>query len=334
MNKCLFIATAVVAALMVVSCSKEPKVKYVTETLTLGHEGWISTNESDVESTDTKTFLANNASSGKESTNNAVYEIRWGSVKAGKTGIDTYVYVFDNENDRYQFIFDTPTDVNHSSTRDFVCDNWIAGRNKKFVIWTGTGSTTDAVLSDNYLVTGSTLQLRNSQSINNTSSFAQTVNITVMRSDKDDQLRSVFGYLRFTNPKRQYNGAYLDKGAAIKQVDIKTKNNDGIAGQVRIDYSGADPTVQFEPGATLSSTITVTTRVKDKDQEVGYVYVAMLPGTYKDLVLHIYTVKGAQGNPVDDTDFYVIAQDDIVIERGKYTDIGTLPTASLAPPAS
>lgn len=276
---------------------------------------------------DTRTYLVNGS------------EIRWTSATTDKV-----INVFDNLGKKHSF---TSNSTSPETVRSFT-GTVTSGAKPKYVLWSGklknddntvlvetTGGlgsesvgyggtasleTKSALLAEKVRFSGSCLAVNPNQTINYQNSFVHDGNIAVMK-EGDECLKSVFGYLRYRVPV-----SALGDYATIKSVKITAEEN--IAGQVEIDYSGDEPIASIV--ANGSKSITVTTRWQSKSPahyEHG-LYFAILPvGTYHNVQLEITTFSGAADsqNAATNKPFTIYCRGEVVVERGKYTDLGTLP---------
>ena len=285
-----FISLAI-AAIASLSCTKElraAKGDFITKTLEVGFE------DSEPAS---KTYLVNNA------------QIRWSS-----SGTDKIIYVFDQDNKRYDF---TSTASSASATRSFSCDTWPTTAKVKMVLWSGKSSANEKSVLNGWTLSGESLAIKTTQSPSMSSSFDATTGIAVMKPG-DAKMRSVLGYLRYSI------GKFPDgSSAAIKSVTVSA--DEDMAGKITIDYSGNDPVASLVPGGGVKSII-ANTRYANKNgvtYEPGYVYVGMLPGTYHNVKLTI-TAFAADPTTKDAATiepFTVSLNNDLVIVRGKFTAV-------------
>ncbi|MBO4475918.1 MAG: hypothetical protein J5737_04270 [Bacteroidales bacterium] len=270
-------------------------------------------------------------------------EIRWSSA-----GIDKVIYVFDSAGNKNVF---TSTSTTAEAVRTFtgtITDNSTI----EYVLWTGKSSGSDKselvktpggagtetvtsggsasftkteLLPEASIFSGTTLALPATQTVNNYNSFAANANIAVMKAG-DSCLKSVFGYLRYRIPLSN-----VDNYATIKSITISA--DEDIAGRVEINYTGDEPVATIV--ANGSKTVTVNTRWQTNSPahyEPG-IYFAVLPvGTYHNVSIEITPL--AYGTSTDSTatkdPFTIYCRGDVVVERGKYTDLGTLPIAESA----
>lgn len=276
---------------------------------------------------DTKTYVV----SGKE--------IRWTS-----SGIDKVIYVFDSSGKKNVF---ESASTKTEAVRSFS-GTVSQGTRPKYIIWTGRSKNNDNTVltessgglgSENITSGGSAsldtkaglaepvvkfsgtcLEINPVQTITNQNSFVTDGNISVMK-EGDECLKSVFGYLRYRIPV-----SALGDYATIKSIKITADEN--IAGQVEIDYSGEEPVASVV--ANGSKSITVNTRWQTRSPahyEPG-LYFAILPvGTYHNVSIEITTFTGAATSQDAPTNkpFTIYCRGEVVVERGKYTDLGTLP---------
>lgn len=276
---------------------------------------------------DTKTYVAGGS------------EIRWTT-----SGIDKVIYVFDSSGKKNVF---ESASTKAEAVRSFS-GTVTSGTKPKYVIWTGKNKNDDnTVLAEstgglgsetitsggsanldtkagiaNPMVkfSGTCLAINPVQTITNQNSFVTDGNISVMK-EGDECLKSVFGYLRYRIPV-----SALGDYATIKSIKITA--DEDIAGQVEIDYSGEEPVASIV--ADGSKTITVNTRWQTREPahyEPG-LYFAILPvGTYHNMSIEITTFTGAATSQDAPTNkpFTIYCRGEVKVERGKYTDLGTLP---------
>ena len=291
MKKIFAFAACAVALAAVVSCNKEiSSVPVTTKTLTLGFEERLP---------DSKTY---------------VQSVDAGTIYWGTTSQDKIIYVFDAAGTKYNFV---STATAAEATRTFTCDTWPVDAEAGFVVWSGktaTGSSPDATTVSGNTISG--LSLPATQNISNAHSFAGNANIAVMKPG-DSVLRNAFGYIRYTVPE-------VEGYAAIKAVAIEADEN--LAGNVEIDYSGSDPVATVVSGGSKSAS--ATTRFKNGYQAATY-YLIVPAGTYHNFKITITPfANGADRtdqNAASGTPFTLSAKNAVVVERGKYTDAGTLP---------
>ena len=224
-------------------------------------------------------------------------QVRW-------TSGDKTIYVFDTDGQKNTFNSTDPAGITKEFKGTISENSEISS-----VIWTGVSSN-DKCTFENGIFSGSSLKVKNPQNINNTNSFDNTCNIAVMKLG-DDVLRNVFGYIKYTVPTVEGGTA-----GAIKSVTFSA--DEPLAGLVQIDYTGDVPVATIVDDAA-SKTLTVNTRVKNGALEAGNVYAVLPVGTYTNFNIKV-TLP-------DDTSFDLPASDPVIIERGKYTTAGTLPTS-------
>lgn len=266
-------------------------------------------------------------------------KIRWSTNSRDKR-----IYVFDSKGGKSTFTSDASA---IEDVRTFT-GSITSGSEVKYILWHGS-DTDDVVLTDTSsgagtetisaggsatletkadlmppvtAFTGSCLTLASVQKISNGHSFAADSNISVMK-EGDTCLKSVFGYLRYRIPAMAVGG----KHAAIKSVTVQA--DEEMAGQVIIDYNGNEPVASIVSG---TNAITVNTRWKDNYYEEGLYLIVIPAGTYHNMSIIITpfaeasdTQSAAAGEP-----FTIYCRGEVVVERGKYTDLGTLPVAKPA----
>ena len=255
------------------------------------------------EQPEVKTYLKNDESGA----------IMWSGTAAN----DKVVYAFTSTGEKFPF---TSTSETSEPTRSFTCANWPGGK-WTYAIWTGVTADRDSCELCNGIFTGNTLQLSDSQTMHNSASFNHSGNISVMKPT-DAAFRNVFGYLRFTLPTYPN----LQSCSAIKSVQFTADEN--VAGDVHIDYSGADPVATIIDNANASKSITLNARLKGSDgYEAGIVYMILPPGTYHNarLTLTPFTSEPLTANATTGEPYTLDFDGDVVVYRGQYTEVGLLP---------
>ncbi|MBO4476397.1 MAG: hypothetical protein J5737_06730 [Bacteroidales bacterium] len=246
-----------------------------------------------------------------------------GTIWWGTTGADKVIYAFDSSGNKKAF---TSSSTQAEAVRAFTCSSW-SGGDWKFAIWTGKTSDYDNCILSGSVFTGNSLEVKNPQTVSNSKSFDNTANIAVMKPS-DGVLRNVFGYLRFNLPV--YPGT--TDISAIKSVELTTKEN--VAGNIRISYSGSEPVTSIISNGSKS--LTLNTRWKDNGPtgyEAGVVYMVLPAGTYHNAKLTItpFAEMPTSKNAATGETLSVNFSGDLVIERGKYADCGTLPYKEKTP---
>lgn len=287
MKKMLILSCLSLAVMSVMSCNKEPDVAPVSGkqiTLSVGFEDQVSVDAPHQAAT--KTYLKNQSA------------IEWGS-----NGADKIIYVFDSKGKKNAF--DAPTDAPTSATRSFT-GTISEGSEIAYVIWTGSSASYDKCTISDGVISGSSLVVKNPQTVNNANSFDNGANVAIMKPG-DTALRNVFGYIKYTVP-------VIEGGTtgAIKSVTFSAA--EPLAGAVEVDYAGTDPVATVVGNGSKS--LTVNTRVRN-GLEAGTYYAVLPVGTYTDFKITV-TLP-------DDTSFDLPVSDPVTIVRGKYTTAGTLP---------
>lgn len=249
-----------------------------------------------------------------------------GTIWWGTANQDKVIYAFDSSENKYSF---TSTSTTAEPTRSFTCDSW-SGGDWKMVVWTGLVEANDHSSLSGSVISGSSLKVMNPQKVNNSKSFDSRANIAVMKTG-DTALRNVFGYLRFTLPSYPIPGE--TRISAIKTVTLNADEN--VAGNISIDYSGADPVATVVSNGSTS--LTLNTRWKGSGPtgyEAGVVYMVLPPGTYHNASLTIvpFTAEPTTQDAATGAEFTVDFVGDVVIRRGQYTDCGTLPASEAQAP--
>lgn len=235
-----------------------------------------------------------------------------GAIWWGTGSLDKVLFVFSESDAKYNF---TSESTQAEAVRTFSCDTW-GGGDWKYAVWTGRSAAADNCSVSGSVISGSTLRVVNPQTATNSNSFNNTANITVMKP-QDTAMRNVLGYLRFTIPT--YPGSTL---AAIKSVQLSA--DEDVAGNISIDYSGADPVASITADGT--NTLTLNTRWKDTGYEAGLAYMVLPAGTYHNAKLTVtpFSETPSAENAATATPYTVYFNSDLTITRGRYTDCGTL----------
>ena len=292
MKKIIAFAAFAAALVAAVSCNKEQSTGITTvKTISLGFEDRLA---------DTKTF---------------VKDPQAGTVWWGASTVDQIIYVFDADCNKYNFESASTTP---EAVREFSCATWPVEAQQGFTVWSGklaSGNSADATTVDGDVISG--LVIPPTQYNDHASSFAYNVNLAVMKPG-DSSLRNVLGYIRYTIPDV---GGY----ASIKNVSITA--DEYLAGPLQVDYSGSDPV------ATITGTgqKTVTADVNfNGGYEPGSYYLAVAPGTYHNLKITITpfaeNADRTQKNAMAAAPFTLSAKGDVIVERGKFTEAGELPS--------
>ena len=324
----LSIATAVIA---LSACSREDDRPGSTENgnsivITAGFEEQAPASRTP----DTKTYLSGDGT-----------RISWSSDSRDKR-----IYVFDSKGGKNTF---TSSSTSPEAVRSFS-GSITAGSEIKYVLW--HGYTDNTVLTENAggvgtesvtpggsatwetkadlvppatVFSGSCLTLPSIQEITNQNSFERYSNFSVMK-EGDTCLKSVFGYLRYRIPLSR-----IDNNATIRRIKITA--DEDIAGQVEIDYTGADPVAKIVSGGSKSITVNTRWQPNAPQRYEPGLYFAIIPaGTYHNMEIEITAFSGGastQDAPTNEP-FTIYCRGDVLVERGKYTDLGTLPVSKTA----
>ena len=152
------------------------------------------------------------------------------------------------------------------------------------------------------------VNIQATQQIGTTNTFAFRTNVAIMKKG-DKALRSVCGFIRFTIPD------------GIQSVAFHADQS--LAGNIQIDYTGADPITTIVEDGNQSQDLTVNMYYRNNDHYEGGTLFAVVPaGTYSGFTI---TVTPASGTP-----FTLATSRDVTIVRGKYTDAGNLPSSAPA----
>lgn len=349
MTNHILIGITAVLAIPLIACTREERQPEAPSgdsiTLSLGFEQPTSTGPS----AETKTYVLSDG-----------HTVSWASTNNSGGGIEGRVYVFDSMGGKSTF--NCGNKKRDAETVRPFSGTITEGSTVKYILWHGfsdnsiltetpqTSFGTDTVTAGGSasLITksdlthmkatfsGSCLTLPAEQSINNYHSFDNRCNFTVMR-EGDNCLKSVFGYIRYVIPTSR-----IDKKGTVKRIVLKA--DEYVAGQVELDYSGAEPIASVVAGG--SKTLTVNSRWQTNNNKGPWYYedgqhFAVLPvGKYHNVELKITTLP--EGSYSDNKDIAhsrddaatdsltVYIRGEVVIERGKYTDLGTLPLSQTA----
>ncbi len=287
----------VAALLAAVSCSKNLHEEPHSLTVKAGFEGGTQL--------DSKTY---------------VKDANAGTIWWGDTNLDRILYVFDESDNKYSF---TSTSTSAEAVRSFTCETW-GGGDWKLAAWTGMLEANDHCTLSGSVISGSSLKVMNPQKVNNSRSFDNRANIAIMKPG-DGVLKSVFGYLRFTLPS--YAIPNETRISAIKSVVFSADEN--MVGNISIDCSGTDPVATIVSNG--SNELTLNARWKDAGPtgyEAGVIYMVLPPGTYHNASLTItpFSEDPTSKTAATGTPFTVNFVGDVVIQRAKYADCGTLPS--------
>lgn len=244
-----------------------------------------------------------------------------GTIWWGTAAQDKVIYAFDSSDSKFSF---TTTSSIAETTRAFTCDNW-SGGDWKMVVWTGLTESNDNSSLSGSVISGSSLKVMNPQKVNNSKSFDSRANIAVMKPG-DTALRNVFGYLRFTLPSYPIDGE--TRISAVKSVTLSA--DEYVAGNISIDYSGDEPVAAVVSNGSTS--LTLNARWKSSGPtgyEAGVVYLVLPPGTYHNAYLTIvpFTETPTVQEAATGAEFTVNFVGEVVVQRGKYTECGTLPAS-------
>lgn len=288
MKKRLIIACLSVALATLVSCVQEQDGSLVVD-----NKKTLSVEYDEIKSgdnsltIDSKTFVK--------------YEklIQWGN-----TPEDKVIYVFDSKG--IKTAFNNTSGVAIERTRKFSGtiseDSEIVS-----VIWTGQDAAQDQCSFKNGVFSGPTLRLKNPQIINNSMSFDNAANIAVMKSE-GDVLTNVFGYIKCMIPE-------VDGAGVVKSMTFSA--DQPLSGEVQIDYTGDEPVATIVDSVTCNS-LTVSAKEGSRALAAGGIFVVLPAGTYTNFKISVTLADG--------TCFDVPVSEPVIIERGKYTSIGSIPT--------
>lgn len=268
---------------------------------------------------------------------------------------DNALYVFDSKGGKNLFTSDATTT---GSSRSFT-GQITSGSEVSYVLWTGKTKTqtdnttlthsargfdhqevtegnggtvvewdwTKGIPLTRDVFSGSTLKLVNPQNIDAANSFASTANIAIMKKG-DTALRSVFGFIRFTVPQG------TDGNAAIKSVAFEA--NENLAGEIGIDYTDGEPVAAVIAGGSRTLTVNMRWNGSTSRYEDGTFYAVLPPGTYTNMKIRVtpFSHGASTEGAATGTTFELSCLKPVIIQRGRYTDCGTLPASTPGTPAS
>ena len=326
----------VLTALALASCHKEADPAGSADPITIEGD-WVTITagfESQL-SPDTKTYVSGS-------------KICWSSG-------DNALYVFDSKGGKNLFTSDATT---AGPSRTFT-GQITSGSEVSYVLWTGKNKTqednttlissargfdhqevtegnggtvvewdwTKGISLTRDFFSGSTLKVVNPQNIDAANSFASNANIAIMKKG-DSVLRSVFGFIRFTVPQ----GA--DGNAAIKSVTFEA--NENLAGEIGIDYTDAEPVAAVIENGSRTLTVNMRWNGSTSRYEDGTFYAVLPPGTYTNMKIRItpFPHGAATEGAATGTPFELSCLKPVIIQRGRYSDCGTLPASAPGAPAS
>lgn len=289
------------AVLAVISCGKETDVDAPCRSGELTISAGFETPGSP--DPDTKTFVYNGS------------QIRWGNAAADKV-----IYVFDTHGAKNTF---NSTSVSAGSRRSFA-GSISEGSEMDLILWTGKTPDNDCseLSGSPAVLSGPSLEVVNPQQIEYSNSFATDANIAVMHYG-EEKLKSVFGYIRYTVP------AWPDGSATIKSITITA--DEDLAGRVEIDCSGTDPVARIVSGGTKSLTVNTAWTTKNGGYyEPGTLYAVLPAGTYHNMKVSITPFAGSSASRDAATSAPIIinCKGDVVVRRGCFSNLGTLPYIS------
>ena len=324
-----------ILALAVLSCEQEISIDIPVHgeelTITAGFE------TPGAPDADSKTFVYNGS------------QIRWGTGS-----IDKVIYVFDSKGVKNTF---TSTSVSAGSRRSFT-GSISEGSEIQLILWSGkvpdddmselsvttsqeefTGAgnepigqggaiefvTKSSATVSNPILSGSSLAVVNPQQIEYSNSFATNANIAVMQPG-GDKLKSVFGFIRYTIP------AWTDGSATIKSITITA--DEDLAGQVEIDCSGTDPVARIVSNGSKSLTVNTGWTTKSGGYyEPGTLFAVLPAGTYHNVKVTITPFEGSSrtADAATTAPITISCKGEVIVSRGCYSDLGTLPYISQTP---
>lgn len=243
-----------------------------------------------------------------------------GTIWWGTSGVDKVLFVFDQSGTKNVL---TSQSTTAEAVRTFSSDSW-SGGDWSYAVWTGYSQAKDQCALNGSVLSGPTLMVQNPQIITNSQSFNNSANIAVMKSG-DNVLKNVFGYLRFKLPT--YPGSTL---AGIKSVTLEADEN--VAGDIRIDCSAEAPVATVISNNNASRRLTLNTRFKN-GYEGGFAWMILPVGTYHNarLIITPFTSTPSTEEASTGEPFVVNFIGNLVIQRSKYTDCGTLPLTGSTP---
>lgn len=299
--------TLALLALGVFSCTRVDADLRAPEgdviTLSVGQEEPGSVSETGTASSDTRTYVQGS-------------KIQWSSSNS----FDKVLFVFDTKGVKNKF---TSTSSKAEAVRSFS-GTISEGSKIKYVLWSGKSASSDQSSLDGNIIGGTNLAVPSTQAITNTSSFAPSSNISVMKPG-DNKLRNVMGYLRYTIPA-DANGC-----ATIKSVKFEAEED--LVGNIQIDYSGSDPVATIVSGGSKSVTVTTRYQSKIPGYEPGNLYAVVAPGVYHNMKITVtpFAVSASSQDAAAGEPFTLTVKNPVTVVRGKYTSAGELPNVKPEP---
>ncbi|MBO4340370.1 MAG: hypothetical protein J5835_02935 [Bacteroidales bacterium] len=270
--------------------------------------------------------------------------VGWTTSNASSS--ESRVIVFDSKGGRNNF---TSGARSAETVRPFS-GTITAGSTVKYILWHGFSDTNKVTLTETSggtgtesisaggsatletkadispaaaVFSGTCLTLPSTQNITNYHSFNNQCNFAVMR-EGDSCLKSVFGYIRYVIPI-----SIKENNGTIRRIKIKA--DEDLAGQVEIDYSGTEPIARVVANGSKEITVNSRWQTNGNLYEYGPHFAVLPVGTYHNMELEITTFAGNEGGGTQDAatnePFTVYIRGEVVVERGKYTDLGNLPLA-------
>ena len=178
------------------------------------------------------------------------------------------------------------------------------------------------------VLSGPSLRVVNPQQIEYSNSFATDANIAVMRPG-EEKLKSVFGYIRYTIP------AGKDGSATIKSITFSA--DEDLAGQVEIDCSGDAPVAKIVSDGSKALTVNTPWTTKENGYyEAGTFYAVLPAGTYHNMKVTVTPFAGSarEQDAETGTPITLGCKGEVVIQRGCYSTLGTLPYSLPSPEES
>jgi len=203
----------------------------------------------------------------------------------------------------------------------------------KYVIYTGKNraeSKINMAIEADGKISGSDLALTKDQKPTTSHSYKNNAAISIMK-EGDSCLKNIFGLVKMSFPV--YDSEYAQ--SRIYKVEISSDTL--MAGRIKIDYSGDEPVCsEIIKNSVASETITITAKTIDKTvggikktiYEGGDIYCILVPRTYKNFKMKVYSFSHEPENLTDTAGiqcFTIEAAKPFTVKRNAWVDAGTLP---------
>lgn len=237
-------------------------------------------------------------------------DVRW-------TAQDKKIYVWDSAGKKHVFSCNTSI---AESIRTFT--GTITGGSKiQYALWHGFEDNSmlsqSAKEPDTWIISGSCLKLEEVQTVQDPSSFAPSDNFSVKR-ETDNSFLNVMGYFGFRIPLSE------ESYGTIQSVSIMADEN--LSGEVEIVCrQGEAPFARIVAGGSKSVTVNapLSRESGPSHYEPGLYFAIVPPGTYHNVKVGVKTTENKS--------FTIDFMGEALVERGKYTYMGTLPLEKPTP---